>query len=352
MSNNNLIHVAIIGAGSGVAPRHFDSFIEEMGARVVAGVENNDERRRLLEERFRGRIPMFDSMQQLATSGVHVDLVVVCVQDALHAEVAGRAMVEFGWNVLCEKPLADDYRKAQMLYKAAAEHGLYLGHALQRRYMTPEIHGLVASGDLGQVLRVQLLWHRHGGMPAWRKQLRARGGVLSDLGIHALSHGLPMFSPQRPERVMAMLSSVATGAAVEDDAFVLLEFLGGGLMHSDLAFDRPLAASTDDETLLYVLGTKGSIRASLLTYENEEQAALKRPVHLWTSADGERRERRLEPLLTTAQCHLMQARHAVEMVRRGGPAPAEERDRELGLLWLIDKAYESSVTRDWVELRP
>ena len=37
MSNGTkLVRVAIVGAGSGVAPRHFESFVPSVGAEVVA----------------------------------------------------------------------------------------------------------------------------------------------------------------------------------------------------------------------------------------------------------------------------------------------------------------------------
>jgi hypothetical protein len=44
-TTTDLVNVAIIGAGSAIAPRHFESFIPSNGARVVAGVEPDDTRR-------------------------------------------------------------------------------------------------------------------------------------------------------------------------------------------------------------------------------------------------------------------------------------------------------------------
>jgi predicted dehydrogenase len=339
--DDNLVRAAVIGAGSGVAPRHFESFVPEAGAQVVAGVETNDEPRRQIEA-ARG-IPMFDSMAELARSGLQLDLAVVCAPDALHAEIARQALVEHHWNVLCEKPLAEDEAKARMLYELAQREGLYLCHALQRRYMTPQIDRLVAEGAIGDVRFVEVTWLRRAGMPAWRRALRSRGGVLSDLGIHALGHGLAELGLAQPVRVTTRVSNAATSAAVEDEAFVLADFAGGESLTLTVAFDRTLDPADGDRLRLYVVGRSGEIEAELLTSESADQAEAKRPqLRLRINANGVD-VRALKRLRTTTECHLEQALHVVEAIRRGGPAPWEEVERELRLMRLFDATYRSGA---------
>lgn len=339
--HDNLVRVAVIGAGSCVAPRHFQSFVPQAGAQLVAGVEANDETRRQIEA-ARG-IPMFDSMARLARSGLQLDLAVVCVPDALHAEIAAQALVDHHWNVMCEKPLADDETKARMLYQLAQREGLYLCHALQRRYMTPQIDRLVAEGAIGDVRFVEVTWLRHAGMPAWRRALRSRGGVLSDLGVHALGHGLAALGPARPVRVTTRVSSAATSAAVEDEALVLADFDGDASLMLTVAFDRTLDPADGDRVRLCVVGRSGEIEAELLTWESATQAEAKRPqLRLRTNAAGVD-VRPLERLRTTTECHHEQAVQVVEAVRRGGPAPREEVVRELRLMGLLDATYRSAA---------
>ena len=336
--SNNIINVAVIGAGSGVAPRHFAAFNAVDGARVVAGVETDDARRAEVAARY--GVPMFDSTRELAESGLPIDLVVVCVRDSMHAEVVGDAVIQ-GWHVLCEKPLAEDRRQAEVLFRMAERQGVYLGDGLQRRYMTPQIDRLAADGTLGGLRRVDAFWFRHDGMPEWRKLLQRRGGVLADLGTHLLSQTVPLFGSAAAVRVTTRASSVMSGAGVEDEALVIIDFEGGGLLTIQCAFDRTLEAGRDEVGLL-VVGDHGEISTPLLTGETEEEAGRLLPVLRERTPEGVVR-RELDRLRTVGECHLQLAAYVVAGVRLGGSTPQAEVDFELRLMGLLDAAYASAI---------
>jgi predicted dehydrogenase len=177
-------------------------------------------------------------------------------------------------------------------------------------------------------------------MPDWRRELQGRGGVLADLGTHLLSQTLPLFGGAAPVRVTTRASSRMSGAGVEDEALVLVDFEGGGLLKIESAFDRTLADDRDDVALL-VVGTEAEVEARLLTGEGADEAQRMAPVVRSRTENGVT-VRDLARLRTVGECHLALAEHVVEAVRLGGATPQAEIDDELLLMELLDAAYASA----------
>jgi len=153
----------------------------------------NEELSRAVASEFSAR--SYASIGELI-SDEEVTAVFICSPPRFHCEAATAAL-QAGKHVLCEKPLAVNYREAQTMWDAArlstARHMVNFSF----RYDTAAAHfvDIVKSGVLGTIYHVsgtfsQGQWFSEDGQPAhervddaaWR--YRAGGGVVLELGSH------------------------------------------------------------------------------------------------------------------------------------------------------------------------
>lgn len=120
-----------------------------------------------------------------------IDAVYIALPPALHYDWARRA-IEAGKHVLCEKPLAENARRAQELTLFAQKHGRILIEAMHIRYMerVRRQRELVAGGEFGRALRVESCF-RSPYTPMAKNDFRLSfelgGGAALDVGCYAVS---------------------------------------------------------------------------------------------------------------------------------------------------------------------
>lgn len=330
------VRVAIVGAGSrGVADDHRAAFGALPDAAVVAGVDLDPAARDRVAAAW--GVPVYGSLQQLARSRA-VDLVVVCAPDRLHHQLAAEAL-DHGWAVLVEKPLAESVTDATDLYERAAARGLYLGVATQRTYMHPEIDALAANRTYGRARHIEAWWLRREPGPDWRTRLVSRrGGVLADLGSHVVGHADGLLARTEPTSVTAHLWRPAENR-VDTYALLHVGYADGSVARLTLGWGDHLTAG--EHAGLTVRWSLGAVSARLLTVETPAEAARYAPV-VHTGGPDRPHTARLGRLRTVPECATALARHVVDAVRRGGPAPADERQRAMRVMRILDAAYRSS----------
>lgn len=118
-------------------------------------------------------------------------LVLIASPPAFHAEQASAAL-RAGSDVLCEKPLATGLADARDLVELARQSGRILAAGMVRRYFpaTRAIGETLRSGAIGTVRQFRCF---EGGpfdwpvrSPAYFTKNDSGGGVLMDVGVHAL----------------------------------------------------------------------------------------------------------------------------------------------------------------------
>jgi predicted dehydrogenase len=180
------------------------------------------------------------------------DLVIVASPPAHHAEQAAAAL-RAGCAVLCEKPLATRLGDAKALVKLARESGRILAAGMIRRYLpaTRFIAQALRAGTIGTPRRFSAF---EGGpfdwpvrSPAYFTRASSGGGVLMDIGIHALDLLGWWFGP-------------CTALSYEDDAMGGVEAdcrvrLSCGEVHGELRLSRTWRRPNRYE----ILGTAGRI---------------------------------------------------------------------------------------------
>jgi predicted dehydrogenase len=134
-----------------------------------------------------------------------------------------------GKQVLCEKPMAMNYREAQSMVELARSTGKTLGVAYYRRTYPKLARAkeLLRLGVIGHPLLAYITCHgwRSGVEPerAWQfDPLLAGGGPLFDIGSHRIDVLNFLFG--EPRYVSAHLSNAVHAMAVEDCATVMIEY--------------------------------------------------------------------------------------------------------------------------------
>lgn len=153
------------------------------------------------------------------------DLVVVATPPALHLREARRAL-DGGARALVEAPLAATLADADALIEAAAaaEAGGRGGAAYgeQLLYAPALARAVAACRQLGEPTYLEVRFVQ--GRPDWRDLSDPvwGGGVLLDLGVHAIAAALLLAAPANVARVEAQVAR-GDGIEVDDDATVTLE---------------------------------------------------------------------------------------------------------------------------------
>ena len=182
------------------------------------------------------------------------DLVVIATPNEFHLPLALRA-IELGLPVVVDKPLTATAADARRLAEAADDAGVPAAVFHQRRwdgaFMT--VRRLIENGELGEVARFESRferWRPEAALDAWREQPGAAGagGVLFDLGPHAIDQALVLFG--RATRVYAEVDRRRRDVAVDDDSFVAITHETG--VHSHLWMNL---AAAGEAPRLRVLGS-------------------------------------------------------------------------------------------------
>jgi predicted dehydrogenase len=133
---------------------------------------------------------------------LELDGVVIATPSALHAEQAIAAF-ERGAAVFCQKPLARNASEARAVIAAARAADRLLGVDLSYRYVEAfaTARELVRSGELGEIVSAELLFHNaYGPDKTWFYDPElAGGGCLLDLGIHLVDFALWTLGPLEVE---------------------------------------------------------------------------------------------------------------------------------------------------------
>jgi predicted dehydrogenase len=210
------------------------------------------------------------------------------------------AALESGSNVLCEKPVAPTYAEAVEMFEAAEKAGrvLTVGSHFRFGANTQIARRQADAGFFGNIYAARTTWHRRSGIPGmggwFTNRDLAKGGVLFDLGVHALDRALYIMDYPRPVAVSGALFAEfgprGLGAGgwgmdamqpvaqekrrfdVEDLAWAFVRFANGAVLQFQVAW----AAHFPDFWTTELFGSEGGAR---LNEQNE--------IELYSSVNGQ-----------------------------------------------------------------
>lgn len=172
--------------------------------------------------------------------------------------------LEAGIPVLCEKPLAMNYRQVELLIDTARRTNTFLMEALWTRFLpsTQLLLELIRKGEIGELRGVKADFGFRADLPPedriFNKALG--GGALLDIGIYPVFLSLLLFGNASEVKAMAKIGS--TG--VDEDTHVLLRYPGGQLAQLHSSF----LADTKREAFIY--GETGTIHMEAEWYQQTQ----------------------------------------------------------------------------------
>lgn len=291
------VGVGVIGCGIG--KWHVEGYREEPRADIIAlaGLDTQ----RCNEVAAEANVPnVYEDYHQLLNRQ-DIAAVSIAVPNFLHVPI-GLDAIAAGKHVLMEKPLARHEAEAETLVRAAADAGVVLGIAFNRRARSDMqvLKRHIDEGALGRIYHAKAFWRRRSGIPGlgtwFTSKEQAGGGPLIDLGVHVLD--MVLWAMGEPEIVAV---SGATYAEIgpqgignwSDDRFKRadtypyeVEDLAVGLLRTStgatIFVEASWAAHTSDtdEFGIYLLGSKGGAELHVKDYATADT------LRLFSTLDG------------------------------------------------------------------
>jgi predicted dehydrogenase len=240
------------------------------------------------------------------------------------------AAIHAGKHVLSEKPFASNAEEAAAVHDAARGTALsvvegfhYLYHPIMQRLL-----GLVASGELGELVRVEatiLMAAPAAQDPRW--SLALAGGVLMDLGCYGLHahRSLAAFAGGEPSLVAARAGERAGTPGVDEWLDADLAFPSGatGSVRCNMASERR-------EMSLRVIGSRGQATAmDFIEPHLDDRLVVETPAGAATEHLGTR----------SSYTYQLEAFIAA---LRGGPAMVTSSADSVLTMQLIDECYRAA----------
>ncbi|WP_373987254.1 Gfo/Idh/MocA family protein [Duganella sp. BuS-21] len=276
------LKMGMVGGGQGAFIGHIHRMAIALNGEIqlVCGVFSKDAAVSRASGRELGLAPSrcYDGYREmLATeaslpAGERIDLVAIVTPNASHFEIA-RMALQYGFHVMCEKPLTLTLAEARELRALAARHErqFAVAHAYAGYPMVVQARQLVSDGAIGTVQKVVVDYvqgwlaeavlaqrpQSQSQTENWRLDPAQGGaaGCLGDIAIHA-AHLAELVSGQAISTVLADLASIGQGRQLDDDVAILLRFGNGarGMLNAS-----QVCVGEENHLTLRVYGSQGSL---------------------------------------------------------------------------------------------
>ncbi len=253
--------VAILGAGfiSDIHSECYHRFIPE--AEVVAVYARNAEKVKNFAEKHHIGKWYNDVDALINESGC--EIVDICLPNFLHADACIKA-ARAGKHIIIEKPLAVTLEEADAMIDACKKAGVKLMYAEELCFAPKyeRVRHLVKEGAVGEVYMLKQSEKHSGPHTDWFYDVNlAGGGVLMDMGCHAMEWFRWMLGNVKAKSVYASMSTVYHKERTkgEDNSIVIIEFENGVTAVAENSWAKH--GGMDDRSEVH--GTGGVIYADL-----------------------------------------------------------------------------------------
>ena len=239
MTSSSSIRVGIAGLGW-PGERHAEAINGSSLGIVYSACDLNAERLQAFAMTFEPK-HTFTSFDEMLMDQ-DVDAIVISLPNSLHYPCSLKAL-EAGKHVLCEKPPTMNATQMRRLHEEAQKRGLLYYFGRQMRF-SPGMQAakrLVAERRLGEIYFAETMWVRSRGTPAgldgwFTERSKAGGGVVIDLGIHAIDAAWYLMGTPQPRAISAQTYQKFPQLVknksfdVEDNAYGMVRFENGATL--------------------------------------------------------------------------------------------------------------------------
>jgi len=250
------VKVGIIGQGRSGRDIHGKLLVQlPEHYRIAAIADALPERRQRAREEF--GCNTYATWEEMAERE-ELDLVVNASPSHLHFPVS-LELLNRGFHVLCEKPLAKSPEEVDQLIAASARSGKLLAVFQQSRYHPAfqQIRKVIDSGVLGRIVQVDISLNSFARRWDWQTLQSNNGGNLMNTGPHPVDQALQLFGTDALPQITCIMDRANTFGDAED--YVKLLLRGQGRPTIDIEISSCCAYPQD---AFNVQGTNGGLRGS------------------------------------------------------------------------------------------
>ncbi len=253
------LKVAVLGTGF-IAHIHLESYSRFVPTVEVVAVYGRTLAHAEAIAKKHGVPAWYDDIDALL-SAEDVDMVDICLPNYLHHGACMAAAAK-GKHMVVEKPLALTLEEADEMIAECKKRNLKLMYAEELCFAPKyeRVRSLVESGAVGQVYMLKQA-EKHSGphSPWFYKKETAGGGVMMDMGCHALAWFRWMTHNSPVKTVYASMKTVLHDTDCDDNTITLVEFENGVTAVAEDSWARH--GGMDDRIEVY--GTQGVSYADL-----------------------------------------------------------------------------------------
>lgn len=204
------IKVCVIGCGMIAQSAHIPAYLSNNSFEITAVCDAVEQSAKCVSGKF-GIARYYTDVSQMLEKE-KPEVVSVCVPNMLHKKYVMLAL-EYGANVLCEKPLAFTVYDAEEMFSAAKKQGKILMACQTLRFL-PErlaVKKMELNNEIGDIYYAELSRIRRRGIPTWGKfhiKEFSGGGALIDIGVHGIDSAIWLMNNPKPVSVSAVMSKV------------------------------------------------------------------------------------------------------------------------------------------------
>jgi predicted dehydrogenase len=329
------IKVAVIGTG-GAGKYHAMHYSKDPNAELAAVCDKIEDKVKDFAKQHNAPKTYLD-YNELADDH-EIEAVSICTPNYLHLEIA-KKMFECGKHVLVEKPMATNAPDCQKMVDAAKKNNCKLQIGNMWRYH-PDVlfvKEAIEEGRIGEVVKVKGYGiHVNKGPKGWfidKKQ--AGGGMLIDMGIHAINTIRFVLGDPKAKSVYAYIDTRYGKYDVDDVAIVMIEFANDTMCVIESGMWNPYADGKEASTQLF--GTKGYARIFPTELQHSVEGT-------WSSSEPETKYKHLDLIM-----HERQIAHFMDCIINDKP-PAVSGEIAVEDMRIIDAAYKSAAQKQKISL--
>ena len=259
MAESNKIKFAVLGCGH-IGKRHAEMIIGNSEAELVA-LSDVAAKETLGIEKY--NVPFYNSIEDLLSDGLNIDVVNICTPNGLHSSQATLAL-DKGCHVVVEKPIGLSKAKCEEVIFKALRNNKQVFAVMQNRYSPPSvwIKELIETKVLGEIFMVQLncYWNRDsryyksGG---WKGTTDLDGGTLFTQFSHFIDIMYWLFGDITNIQGKFKDFTHQESTDFEDSGFVSFDFVDGGM--GSLNYSTAVATQ-NLESSITIIGKNGSVK--------------------------------------------------------------------------------------------
>lgn len=255
------LNVAIIGYGRSGCDIH-GSFFKSEGndiVNVVAVVELDENRAAAAKADF-GCDTYSDYKELFARDDI--DLVVNASYSDMHYEIS-LDLLNHGFNVLCEKPVAKKAEQVQELADAAKKNGvvftIYQQSGLASYFL--KVQEVIDSGVLGDIKLVRVRFSGFSRRYDWQTLICRDAGAMRNTGPHPFEQAMRLAkTDDMPEKIYSRLEIYNSVGDAEDYVFAILDY-GAGKPKFEIEINP--SDPHNDGYVYRVYGNRGALKTTM-----------------------------------------------------------------------------------------